>query len=167
MNNRPLAITILAVLNFIGGVGIILVQLLYSEQFNSTANEFGFSAGLLQVAIGFLGVIGVASAIGMWTGKRWGWWLGAFYYCYAVFRYGNAIFAVFSLSDLLENSSRDLTYYISKNAFQLLLNALIVLYFFSKRALAWFKYDVLSKAKAILLLLGINIFMLIFIRVIS
>lgn len=59
--NRPLGITILAILAVLGGLVSLAV------------GAFASGFGLVLVIIG---LVELAVAYGYWTGKSWGWWLG-------------------------------------------------------------------------------------------
>lgn len=81
---RPLGVTILAILQFIGGILALLVGLLFVA-ISPYIGELFRGAPLppiLQVLLGALGAaliiagfLGLLVGWGLWTGKSWAWWL--------------------------------------------------------------------------------------------
>ena len=66
---RPVGVTILAVLQFIGGVGLFAVQFVLFANLQAAGEPLraiGIPPVLLMVGIMFLSVLNIASAIGMW-----------------------------------------------------------------------------------------------------
>lgn len=157
---RPVGVSILAVLHFIGGI------LLFGAQFLLFANlramdeslrSFGIPPALLIIGVMFLAILAIASAVGMWTGTKWGWWLAAFYYVYSIFRNGSALLTVVALADQLEGGSRGPEYYMIKYGGRVVVHLLLFLYFFKANVLEYFGMETLSKLKAVGILVGICI----------
>ncbi len=158
-NDRPIGIILLSILHFISGVGIILVPIFFHNP--NLSNEIGISSVLMYSSILFLGVISILSAIGMWLGKSWGWWLGAFYYIYAIARYTNSIIVLNSLSDQLANSSRGSGYYFSRDIFRIITSGLIFIYFFKNNVREYFTLKNYSKIKSMGILVIITLALII------
>jgi hypothetical protein len=83
----------------------------------------------------FLAILAIASGVGMWTGAKWGWYLGSFYYMYSVIRCIFAIVNVYLLFDQLPADevtamSRGPAYHYFKFGGRAVIHALIFLYFF-------------------------------------
>lgn len=154
MNDRPVGITILCILHFLGGVGLLVLQLFFSNNLNQLSNNLGYSSVLILISVLFLGLIAIMSSVGMWLGKPWGWWLGAFYYLYAIARYGNSLIAAFQMSEQLSTSPRGATYFISRDIGRIIVHGLIVLYFFKENVIRYFMSTNFSKKKAASILAG-------------
>lgn len=83
MNCFPRGVSILACLHLIGGVVLLGLQIflaLNMDQWSANLNEVGIPPTLLIIGMMIIAVVGIAAGIGMWRGKAWGWWCGAFYY---------------------------------------------------------------------------------------
>lgn len=79
---RPLGITILAILGFLGGILIILAGILFTIGgaffFRATRAPLIPLAGLfgaVGVVLIIIGIIELIISWGLWTGKGWAWWL--------------------------------------------------------------------------------------------
>ncbi|MDF2658444.1 MAG: hypothetical protein K0Q94_1235, partial [Paenibacillus sp.] len=92
--DRPAGVSVIAVLLAIGGAMLLITQLAAFNRLNETSSVLGIPAAILQGAIGFLGLLGVAGAVGMWLGKRWGWWLALFFFAYAITRNVNVLISI-------------------------------------------------------------------------
>ena len=109
MKNRPIGISILAVLYILGGVAILGLQIGTSGALQEAFKEMGIATILGTLSLTFLGVLGVAAGIGMWRGKVWGWWLGAFYLTYSVARSANALFLMPMIAEQYNVAPTELT----------------------------------------------------------
>jgi hypothetical protein len=83
---RPLGIWILAVLHLLFGLlclllcALVVYAGLTGNDMISTTHSLGQTIAIFG---GFM-LVAVSSAIGLWRGDRWGWWLTAFYYVWGV-----------------------------------------------------------------------------------
>jgi hypothetical protein len=151
-------VSILAVLHLVGGLGLAALQVVLLSQMGAieeTLRSIGLPPWVLIVGVLFLTALAIASAVGMWTGARWGWWLAAFYYMYGVFRNATALYTVAAMSGLLEDSSRGPEYYFVKHAIRLVVSLLLFCYFFKTNVLEFFGLADLSKATTIAILVGL------------
>jgi hypothetical protein len=89
--NRPLGVSVLAVLALAGAViAIVAGGFVASGLSTPTLIAYPYSAltGLLAVVCGILivvmGIVYVVAGWGMWQGKRWAWTLGVITYGFAV-----------------------------------------------------------------------------------
>ncbi len=94
-----------------------------------------------MVAILFLGVVALAAGIGMWRGKSWGWWLGAFYLMYSVARNISAIVTLPIIVGQFELPEAELAENYIKYAGRIVIHSLLVLYFFKANVEAYFNVD--------------------------
>lgn len=79
---RPTGITVLALLNFIGGglailLGIVFIALgpYMSELTHGLPALLSLLVGVLGIVFLVAGLIGLVVGWGLWTGKEWSWWL--------------------------------------------------------------------------------------------
>ena len=97
---RPIGISILAGLHIIGSIIVAVIFLLYipllqnRPEFNKVVPLLGISPATLFIVIGFVLALACASGIGMWMGKKWGWFLGSFYYAYFIITNINALIMI-------------------------------------------------------------------------
>lgn len=161
MNKRPIGISILCILNFLGGVGglvgILVMQVFFGNLLEQLSDLLGVSSTFITIYLVFLMSLSIISAIGMWIRKRWGWWLAASYYPYAVVRTGYHIFIVLGMSEQLVNSSRGVNYYLTMDIIKIIIGSIVFLYFFKNTVRKYFKLTNISKRKAILILVGIGV----------
>ena len=154
---RPLGVTLLAILQLIGGVLFLGVQFLILIKFNAMNDILrpaGMSLVLLSLGVMLLATLSIASGIGMWLGAKWGWWLASFYYVYGIFRGGTALYTIVTLADKLQGGSRGPEYYIAKHSVHIIVYLLLLLYLFKDEVLEFFGLDGLSKGKAVGVLIG-------------
>ena len=156
MKNRPVGVTIFAILHLIGGVllvGVLLfgLPMLFAnlDRVTQVLDKIGvplivFVAGLLLLA-----GITLASGIGLWLGTRWGWWCTTFFYVYSIARNANAFLTVSFFADALEGGSRSPEYYYAKFGGRVILHFLFFLYFFKANVLEYFGMENLHKGKAV------------------
>ena len=156
MKNRPVGVTIFAILHLIGGVllvGVLLfgLPMLFAnlDRVTQVLDKIGvplivFVAGLLLLA-----GITLASGIGLWLGTRWGWWCTTFFYVYSIARNANAFLTVSFFADALEGGSRSPEYYYAKFGGRVILHFLFFLYFFKANVLEYFGMQDLRKGRAV------------------
>jgi len=157
---RPVGVSILAVLHLIGGVLLFGAQfLLFAnlQAMDESLRSIGIPPALLVIGVMFLAILTIASGVGMWMGTRWGWWLAAFYYVYSIFRNGFALLTIVAMADQLEGGTRGPEYYMIKHGGRVVVHLLLFLYFFKGNVLEFFGIEMLSKLKAISILVGICI----------
>jgi len=83
-DERPLGVTILAILGFIGGalgiLGGIILTFVLPSLYGFTGDEI-LGAVVVGTAIGLViyGIISIVYSWGLWTGKSWAWLLGMFF----------------------------------------------------------------------------------------
>ena len=157
---RPVWVSVLAVLHFVGGIVYLGTQFIFLANLKAiepTLHTLGMTSGLMIFALMVLAIVSIASGIGMWIGVKWGWWLGAFYYIYSIFRNASAVLMVISMTNVLEVGSREPEYYLIKHSGRIVLHFLIFLYFFKGNVLEFFHLEGLSKPKAIGIMVGICI----------
>lgn len=158
---RPGCITALAVLFFAGG--LILIGILLIVMATSHLPEFrqGFAEGLggrddlvalFLVIFMLLGLFALATGVGLWRGTRWGWWLAATYYAFAVTR---AILGM-TIAASRNTLGDDLSSLLGDILGETLVALLIYLYLFKPRIWSFFGLEQTSKgvAAAVTLVIG-------------
>ena len=157
MNKRPVGVSILAVLYVTGGLGTLAIQILFSSSLLGAAEFLGVSSLLTMVHFAFLGALGLAAGIGMWTGRKWGWWLGALYLLYSIARDTNALFTISDLVREYGEPEAGATRIYVKHAGRIIVNSLLILYFFKSNVVEYFQVAGIGTRKRFLALVGTTI----------
>lgn len=156
--NRPLGVSILSILHFIGGVGLLLLIPLMLSQFDGLKQEgqgAGISAFANLLGTAFIAVLSLATGVGLWKGTRWGWWVGAFYYAYAIARNLSALIMTSDMADEFADERRGIAYYLVKHSVRIAIHFLILLYFFKGNVREYFGVSDVSKREALIKLISI------------
>lgn len=159
-SHRPLGISILAVLHMVIGGLAVFGQVYFVVAVNASpqaSNAITIGPALLFASQMVMSVIMLASAIGMWTGAKWGWWLGAFNYVHSVFQGIVAMLTVGLLTGGLETVTRNPEYSLVRQSLRMGVCALITVYFFQGNVLEYFGHKELGKLKAFGILVGISL----------
>lgn len=152
---RPTFISILAFFQFLGGIGLFL--LLITSDMTPLASILNISNVNMFIPISILGVMSLGAAIGMWKGKRWGWYLGAIVFCYAIFRNGYALSQVIGMSNIIETSGESTDSYFIKYVGRVIINGLVLLYFFKANVIEYFQVTNLRDWKKVGIVVGVTI----------
>ncbi|MNP55860.1 hypothetical protein D3C76_1505360 [compost metagenome] len=116
---------------------------------------------LLQISLAIIGLTGVGAAAGMWTGKKWGWWLALFYAAYALCRNGNAVITLYvSLRDLPGVADQLGSYYF-KYGYRVLWNGFLLFYLCKEDPTRYFGIEAMNKWLALAKVCGVSILILI------
>jgi hypothetical protein len=163
---RPKGISILAVLHLIGGVigaiAIIPLVLTFIEvpEASQALDEMGIPPISVLINLTFILIITIASGIGMWRGKRWGWYLGSFYYLYSVFRNASALISLprmlaYIPPEEMENAQHQPSFYYAKHIGRVIVHFLFYLYFFKGNVREFFSITEQKKWQPIAIEFGI------------
>jgi|GEM_PF-2122957 len=134
---RPLGIIILAAVLIIGaimGFGTFIYQQ-YQIQKLTSGDEF--NSGWYAAHTVFLLIWKIVSAIGLWRGRKWGWWSGALLLLGSIFA---NIYAITSISMTVGSyilESSELMILCLKMVGDSIINALFVAYLFRKNVLTF------------------------------
>jgi hypothetical protein len=168
--DRPIGITLLSILALIGGIGMVALiafGAFFLIRGDDRAKEMveamatiGLPLPLVAGGVVFLAILAIASGIGMLSGTKWGWYLGSFWYAYAIIRNLSALATVYGLShamppDELASSSRTPGYYYTKYAIRLLISFLLYVYFFKANVREYFGLTGASRWKPVVTEIGI------------
>lgn len=152
MNERPIGVTILAVLHLIGGFLLAVLQvsmLVHYDRFAQALDETGIAPWLVIIGALLIAVLGFVCGLAMLAGVRWGWWCATFYYMHGVARNANAFVMVAVLSEGIEDPARGATYYYVKFGGRVLVHSLLFLYFFKPNVWEYFGMEGQSKGRAV------------------
>lgn len=97
---RPTGVLLLGILQVIGG-GVMLILLLIPVQRPEELEELGVSVALIKGSVLFLAALTLASGLGMFHRKPWGWRIGLASCLYGALRCANALLVA---QDLHEDS---------------------------------------------------------------
>lgn len=137
---RPFGIKVLSILTFFGGLFALLLILRTTGTPDNYPSEM---PPWLFFWISFLiiGVLNFFSGIGLWLGKKWGWWVASFNFSYSIARGLNALY-ILSISDVFAEVA---TKQYIKFGGRIFISALILVYLFRKRILTYFGLENRSK----------------------
>ena len=164
-SNRPTGVMLLSALHFLGGVATAAISLFLlfvdrNPEIDNALAEIGLSMPILIAGMIVLTVLSIGSALGMMSGAVWGWYLGSFYYAYAIVRNISALVVVSRFGDEIaedSNSSPETVVfdYHAKFIIRLSVSLLIYLYFFRSNVREFFGLGEKKKWKAVVTEFGI------------
>lgn len=157
----PALLRILAMLHLIAG-GFMLVTMVQAlargVDLSAPAEIIGTSTSTMFAGMVFLALLGLATGVGMFSGRPWGWWVAAFYYVYAIMRAGNGmLFTIGFWDQLAAEGDRGPDYHLRKFGVRMALHALILVYLFSRPVIDYFGLERLSRWRAAAKLIGIPV----------
>lgn len=153
--DRPAGVSIVSVILAIGGGLLLITQLMNLGRLNEASAEIGLPSLLLQAGIGFLGLLGVTAGVGMWLGKKWGWWVALFYFAYAVTRNVNVLITIPSLVEQFGSLQQDQWAYYVKYGVRIIWNGSLIYYLCSENPSLYFRMTESKKWKAVLIVFAI------------
>lgn len=155
--DRPLGVSLLAILLIFGGASLLFVQLISFGKLNEASSAMGVTSYFFQGAVAFLGLLGVAAGIGTWLGKKWGWWLALFYFAYAVTRNMNVLLIISDISSQYQAAMSGMAMAYVKYALRALWNCALLYYLCRETVTSYFGTTDTKKGKALLIVFGICI----------
>jgi hypothetical protein len=153
--DRPAGVSLLAILIGLGGGALLITQLLVFNKLSEASSALGISTMLLQGGIGFLGLLGLAASVGMWLGKKWGWWLALFYFAYAVSRNVNVMISIASLTEQWGIPSQGIGMTYAKYGIRVLWNGSLLFYLCRESATTFFGTTETKKWKVLLIVFAL------------
>lgn len=151
---KPRGVRILAALHILGGALTLPLLLTFGQGLGQAVGIIGASPILVFVSLGFLGLLALASGIGMWTGKRWGWWLAVFYYVYGALGNANTILTLPGILDQLGTPAQGAGFYYARELGQAFLSILLILYLYRRNVRGYFGLGSFSIMKSGAVLIG-------------
>jgi hypothetical protein len=158
VRDRPVGLSILAVLHLIGGIilaiGVVTLGFVFANdpKFAEMMSSMGITRGALIAGVLILAVLSLASAIGIWSGAVWGWYVGSFYYAYSISRNIAAFISVSTLPSEIDDalqSDGQLTKAYVKFGGRLLVSLLLYWYYFKPNVRAYFGLEAVSPWSAV------------------
>jgi hypothetical protein len=157
---RPLGIAILSVLHILGGLLMAALGIFLASRFDEEARRsiFGLAPLILSPVLALL-TIGIA--VGLWRAKKWAWWLATFYYFQfaagaVIVLTGMAIgYLVFGQPFTPRTEQLCI-----KHVGRLVLFSWLTSYMMTGRVFVWFKFERLTRLRAIGILSGITFLMI-------
>lgn len=147
--SRPGGVTVLAVFQVLSGVLVIGLALVGREALLGGANALGlFSEQEVAISV-LVGLSRIAAGIGMWTGKRWGWWLAAFTYLYALLTNTATALLMPALVETYGEPTRGVWYTTAREVADVVWGVVILIYWFRASVLDYFDLLDMSKVKAL------------------
>lgn len=154
---RPVGIVLVALVHLVNGVFIagqrayMLVNV-YSTSEGPVTMSGPFKAMLFgEVTIT---VVAIASAVGLYIGAKWGWWLGAFHWTWRISREVLLPLVATVLAGLSSEFVNGAHIDIFRTISPLVIQGLLLLYFFHGSVLSYFGLTAIWKMWAILALFG-------------
>lgn len=164
---RPAGITALSVLLAISGAAGLALQFASFGTINEFLSQLGVLGFILQASITLVSGLSLASGVGLWLGKRWGWWLALFYMAYAISRNANALLSINGITDAFDMEAANTGSYYFKHGIRILWYGLLLKYLCGDTAGDYFKVESLHKGKALLIVFGICAAILVLFTVIA
>lgn len=153
--DRPMGVSLLSALMIISSVVLLISQVTAFKTLIEASSILGVSNVFFQGALGFLGLLGVVGGVGMWLGKKWGWWLAMFYFAYSMTRNVNVIISIQGISDQFGMSGQDIGVYYLKYGIRALWNGILLFYMCRENATVFFNTMETKKWKALLIVFAI------------
>lgn len=153
---RPLGVSISAILLIFNGALLLVTQLLTLNALNEASTLLGMCRGMFQGFIALLGLAGTAAGIGMLFGKKWAWWLALFYFTYETMRYACAILSIPDISPALGGVQLSPAFYYIKYGMRIIWNLFFSLFMCRSTVTSFFQTSEINKWRACTALFFIN-----------
>jgi hypothetical protein len=161
---RPIGVSILAVLLFVTGAITLIIELMQAQAIAALSGLMGMEAMLLMIALYLQSAVGLAAGAGMWLGKPWGWYLAVFCTAYGILKNGNAILSFSQFFASLETVHANMSVFYIKHGARMVGELAILLYLMRADPLIYFclpdSAGFRMKSAAVVFGIGIVIFVL-------
>ena len=155
MPERQLGIKVLSVLHILSGILLALRALISTTRFQELQARLHATPILAIVLLAYLAVLALSSGVGMWRGKRWGWWLAAFFYMHSITRLVSYLPKIHAIAEQFELGVAGTNSLYTIAGLKILWSAVVLLYLFSVRVWTSFGLGKVKKLVAAAGLLGI------------
>jgi hypothetical protein len=151
-----LGIKILAVIHAIRGIGILALGfvVLRPDRAAQISAQMGIPGHGLALIMFALGAYLLASTVGMFMAKPWGWWFGVSYYGFAAVRTIFTLVMIPAAVRQLPEPPENLGFYVGRYIGRLIVLGLVAAYFFKPSVLSAFKVGGGSKRRLVAILVG-------------
>jgi hypothetical protein len=153
---RPLGLAILSILHVLFGMLLALCFVLYVVFPAEFVLPNQITAIVVLGVIGTTTIVFIVSAVGLWQGTPWGWWLGSFTYAWSIV----ASISTIVLALTLRSGRGD----FGTPAIYTLLSGLVINYLFRSNVRRYCAADSRSAAWALAAIFGIAIVMVAVVR---
>ncbi|URJ46522.3 hypothetical protein MF628_001067 [Paenibacillus polymyxa] len=153
---RPLGVSISAILLIFNGALLLVTQLLTLNALNEASTLVGICRGMFQGFIALLGLAGTTAGVGMLFGKKWAWWLAVFYFTYETMHYTCAILFIPDVPPTLGGVQLNTALYYVKYGMRIIWNLLFTLFMCRSKVTGFFQTSESSKWRACIVLFFIN-----------
>jgi hypothetical protein len=142
---RPPIVILLAALHVIIGIVCIILSMITLQR--------GLSLGQLTILIDSIpfGVLGILSAIGIWMGKKWGWFSAAFLYAYGILGY---FLYAFQIPAYIEQQVSISNPYYFREIFYLMICSVMSLLLWKKEIKDFYDIKHIPSSKKIIIVIG-------------
>jgi len=153
---RPSGITFLAVLYMLGALLVLGLQVFTWQRTLQAVAELGSVVVYAYLSAAIFAILQLVASIGMWQGKRWGWWLGALVLFLVVARAINALVAIPVLLQQVGPPETGLALEVIKYAGRAILYGFLIRYFFTDGVEAYFDVAAIPGRKRFAYLVGVT-----------
>jgi len=154
---RPSGISFLAVLYILGAILVLGMQIALGGKTIQSLTTMGSTGIYAFIMIAILSVLQLVAGIGMWTGKKWGWWLGALYLFLAVARAIDSLIAIPFVMKQFGPPEPGLAIYSIKFIGRAILYSFIIRYFFTEKVEAYFDVTAIPARNRFVRLVSITV----------
>ena len=155
-DRKPSVVVILAILYIVIGV----ISLGFVARQGPTIDVEGSDRGVFFMMMALYPAIGLAAGVGMWLGRRWGWWLGLFGVVSMALR---NLWAIAGLPGMLAAMGVPLssaTMLYAKFGIRVLLSVLVAIYFLSNTVVGYFRVEKVRKRRALAIVAAISVLLI-------
>ncbi|MCB7130187.1 MAG: hypothetical protein J3T61_11690, partial [Candidatus Brocadiales bacterium] len=158
-SDRPVGIVLLALVHLVSGLYIagqrwFMLVNIYSTSPGSITMSASYKVMLFGEVL--IVVVAITSAVGLFVGAKWGWWLAAFHWTWRIAREVLIPLSALILTGLSNNAETEVTLDFAEMFVPVILQSLLLLYLFKENVLEFFRFDSLSKPWAIAALFSIG-----------
>lgn len=123
----------------LGGILLFALIGIFNSQLMEGMASIGIPGYYSLIAILVLACLSTLGAIGMWLGKKSGWWIGATYFVYVCLLSLQAVLQVPTLVEEFGEPERGVQYYYVQYIGRAIVHALLFLYFFKSNVTEYFQ----------------------------
>jgi hypothetical protein len=151
--SRPIGISILAGLHAVGGLLFGALFLFLITQFDQSGSVIGWVILVLGPP---LTILALATAVGLWRGQKWAWWVATLYYFQfvigGVFVLATIAFTCLILQAPMTERRQELFF---QHIGRIPVFSLLTWYMMKRSVFAYFRFQRLTRLRALLILGGI------------
>lgn len=166
MGDRPVGLTVLAVLHLLGGLFLCALTMLLGGMATAMGPALGVAKVIIVLSMLIVVIVPLASAVGIFIGERWGWWVSAYFYVHAISQNLQRIFLAGDVGAAL-GVQIDQAENLRVVAVRSLISVLILMYLFQPKVLDYFNIVHDSRWKSLGILVGVHVALVIFVTIVN